>query len=70
VTKWTGKKLSDIPWKELTIGMKVLGATGIQGEITKLLTPPADRFESIWIDWEDGQNSWVFHDQADHVTCL
>lgn len=60
-------RLSDVSWDDLKIGMKVISAQGIPGKIIKLLDATHDRFPSIWIDWENGKESWIFHHQADRV---
>lgn len=65
-----GAKLSEIPWSNLFIGLPVLSRKGTPGKITELLDDTQDRSPSIWIDWETGKKSWVFHHQADLVTCL
>lgn len=65
-----GVKLSEVPWDNLFIGMPVLSAMGVPGKIVKLLDDTQDIFPSIWIHWENSKDSWVFHHQADKVTCL
>lgn len=67
---WKGHRLSEVQWGELYVGMPVLSAIRVPGKIVKLLDDTQDRFPSIWIDWENGRDSWVFHHQADKVTCL
>lgn len=70
IKDWKGHRLSEVPWNELYVGMSVLSAIQVPGKIVKLLDNTQDRFPSIWIDWENSKESWVFHHQADKVTCL
>lgn len=70
MTQQVGIKLSDIPWDSLYIGMPVISSRGVRGRVVTLLDDTQDRLPSIWIDWENAKESWVFHHQADKVTCL
>ena len=65
-------KLSDAKWDGLRYGMKVIGASGRPGKITKLNTResgtchPPDRWISI--DFDRGETSWQEHQDLERVT--
>ena len=65
------KKLSDVPMKDLKLRTKVIGAHGLEGEITKihLASLGQDRHDSLTIAWEDGSVSPMsFHNLLNRVT--
>ncbi|MBI3019989.1 MAG: hypothetical protein HYY60_01535, partial [Parcubacteria group bacterium] len=60
--KYSGRKISDVPWEELHVGMKVVSARGTPGEITRLRSFPEDSYDSIDFKWENGNESFgMFH---------
>jgi hypothetical protein len=66
-------KLSDVPWAELKIGDKVIGALGMPGTIIDLIPVENDQRQEnnvITIYWENGAHSNVWHYWLDKVTYI
>lgn len=68
--------LSEMNMKEIPVGLDVVSAMGISGKVTKCskeednpTKPPQDRvrFDTIFIDWENGRKSIVFHMQSNFI---
>lgn len=67
--KHSGKRLCDVPEKDLFVGMEVISAKGRPGKISALFFPPADRYLSIDFIWDNGtQSIGAFHSLLEKVT--
>lgn len=68
--KYGGKRLYDVPWEDVHIGMKVISPKGTRGEITGLHPFPEDE-DSIDFKWENGNEAFgVFHLWTDNIIVL
>jgi len=68
-------KLSQIPFKNLRIGDKCTSARDTPGIIVGLLlegTYPNEinRYNSVRIKWDNGNNSYIFHMDGDRIEYL
>ena len=64
------KKLSEVPIRDIRIGDHCISANGIPGIITKIIAQKyASQSEDneIQIDWENGNISYQWHFQMNHI---
>lgn len=67
------RKVSDIPFSELKVGMEVLGANNISGKITALIPiQQAYRQEDndVEIQWDNGNKTCIWHFWCSKITTL
>jgi len=62
-------KLSELPKDQLEIGLGLISATGKSGKITSIDKDTREDW-TIWIKWEDGSDSGVWHFQGDYVEVI
>ncbi len=67
------KKVSDMAFEDLKVGMRVISAKGTPGEISAL-HPEAygmDRHDSVSFEWDNGSSSiQCFHNLLTHTTLV
>jgi hypothetical protein len=62
------KKLSEFPYDQ-TLGLKVMGANNIPGVVTEHL-PQWRGEDMLAIDWENGEQSIIWHFWCEFITVL
>lgn len=70
----TGKKreelkaVSEIPFRDLSVGDVVVSHIGRMGTITDLVAEgPTARFDDVHLQWDNGRPSKVFHINCTHI---
>lgn len=62
-------KLSEIPFKDLKVGMKCVSVVGTHGKIIDLLPEGIDgvRGDTVIVEWENGKISYPFYTWCDKL---
>lgn len=69
MNKYSGMKLSEVPFEDITIGMKVISVLDTPGTIMELITCGfKGEANFIEIDWDNGRSSDGRHNQMKSVT--
>lgn len=66
-------KLSDIPFEKIKTGLEIISAIGVPGIVTECIPeiPGVNngaRYDTVYMIWENGKRSSVFHMNADKIT--
>lgn len=66
---YSGKKLSQVPFLDIYVGLKIISARGTPGLVSGTTSPGyKDEDNDIQIIWDNGKISGGWHFQMDKVT--
>jgi hypothetical protein len=69
---YSGKKLSEVPYDDIAVGMELISAIKNPGrvreKIDKELAPHRENDNWIIVDWDNGNQSYHLHQDYNFVT--
>lgn len=64
-------KLSEMNFEDIKLGLEVISDIKTTGKITKIipeLRGNGVRYDTVYIDWDNGKQSIIFHMNSENVT--